>query len=86
MLAMFCTDLRHRQTVLFLSRSGRSRNRRQIDEMVELHNGGSFLPSPNRIQSAAMSMHWLKARAESKAVPEQLVDGFTPRGQNKAGF
>ena len=24
-----------------------------------------------------MSMHWLKARAESKAVPEQQVDGFT---------
>jgi hypothetical protein len=45
--------------------------------MVELHNGRQFLPSPNRIQSAAMSMHWLKARAESKAVPEQQIDGFT---------
>jgi hypothetical protein len=36
------------------------------------------LPSPNRIQSAAMSLHWLKARAESQAVLEQQVDGFTP--------
>lgn len=47
------------------------------DHAMYLHNGRQFFAVPNRIQSAAMSMHWLKARAESQAVPEQQVDGFT---------
>ena len=83
---MFCTDLRHRQTVLFLSRSGGSRNRRQIDEIVELHNGRQFFAVPK--QDTVCRHEYALAESKGRIEGRSGAAGrrVHPRGQNKAGF